>query len=69
MEKIILKVWGMECGHCKAAVQKALMGTMGVTDVNIDLPTGKVSVTYDPTAVGRDNMVAAIKNVGYEVLD
>ncbi|MDD4239047.1 MAG: heavy-metal-associated domain-containing protein [Desulfotomaculaceae bacterium] len=69
MEKIILKVWGMECGHCKATVQKALKGTMGVADVSIDLPTGEVAVTFDPTAVGLDKMKEVIKGVGYEVLD
>jgi copper chaperone len=69
MEKIILNVWGMECGHCKAAVQKALKGTTGVTEVSIDLPTGKTEVTYDPSVVGRDKMVAAVKKAGYEVLE
>lgn len=68
MEKIILKVWGMECGHCKAAVQKALMKTMGVNDVSINLPTGATTVTYDPAVVDRDKMIAAVKSVGYEVL-
>ena len=68
MEKIILKVWGMECGHCKASVQKALKG-IGVADVSIDLPTGEVAVTYDPATVGRDDMIVAVKNVGYEVID
>ena len=68
MEKIILKVWGMECGHCKASVQKALKG-IGVAEVSIDLPTGEVAVTYDPAVVEREKMKAAIKDAGYEVID
>ncbi|HBC92342.1 MAG TPA: hypothetical protein DCZ10_05410 [Pelotomaculum sp.] len=69
MEKIILKVWGMECGHCKAAVLKALRETKGVNDVSIHLPSGQATVTYDPLVVGRNEMVVAVKGAGYEVLD
>jgi copper chaperone len=68
MEKIILNVWGMECGHCKAAVQKALMETEGIKDVFIHLPSGKTTVTYDPAIVDTEKMIAAVKSAGYEVL-
>lgn len=69
MEKIVLKVWGMECGHCKAAVLKALKETEGISDVSIHLPTGLATVTYDPAGVGREQMIASVKKAGYEVLD
>ncbi|MGI6493121.1 MAG: heavy-metal-associated domain-containing protein [Pelotomaculum sp.] len=69
MATIILNVWGMECGHCKAAVSKALMEAEGVSDVSIHLPTGKATVTYDPAIIGYDKMVEVVKKAGYEVLD
>jgi copper chaperone CopZ len=69
MEKIILNVWGMEFGSCKAALTKALMGTTGIDEVSVNLPTGKVTVTYNPEIIGRDDMVKVIKGIGYEVLD
>jgi len=69
MATIILNVWGMECGHCKAAVRRALMETDGISDVKVHLPSGKVTVTYDPEITGYDKMVEAVKGAGYEVLD
>lgn len=69
MEKVILNVWGMECGHCKATVQKALRETEGIKDVFINLPAGKATVTYDPAVITPDKMIAVVKSVGYEVLD
>lgn len=69
MEKIVLNVWGMECGHCKAAVQKALSETEGIHDVSIHLPSGRTTVTYDPAVINPDKMIEVVKSVGYEVLD
>jgi len=33
MEKTVLKVEGMSCGHCKNAVEKALKSKNGVSEL------------------------------------
>lgn len=68
MDKISLKVEGMSCGHCKAAVEKALKGTAGVQDAEVDLAAKAVTVSYDSAKVGRDGLVKAITDAGYEVV-
>jgi len=40
--KKTLKIDGMSCGHCKATVEKALLGVEGVEHVTVDLD-GKVA--------------------------
>ncbi len=59
-----LKVSGMTCGHCVAAVSKAVRVVPGAEDVAVDLGRGEVTVkgNPDPQAVR-----AAIAEEGYEV--
>lgn len=66
--KTTIKVTGMTCGHCEAAVKGALESLSGVTDVNVDLDTGKVDITYDDLKVTVDKMNEAIEDQGYDVV-
>ena len=58
-----LKVTGMTCGHCVAAVTKALENIPGVekADVSLDDAQAIVSGEADTQA-----MVEAVKEEGYE---
>lgn len=69
MDKITIKVDGMSCGHCKAAVEKALKELGGVQEADADIAAKKVTVTYDPGKVGRDALAGVIADAGYEVKD
>lgn len=68
MDKIILKVEGMSCGHCKAAVEKALKGTAGVQAAEVDLASKAVTVTYEPSQIGKEGLAKVIADAGYEVV-
>ena len=41
----VLRVEGMMCTHCKAAVEKACKSVPGVTDAVVDLKAKTVTVT------------------------
>ena len=57
-------VTGMTCGHCVSAVDEEVRRLDGVTDVEIDLATGTVSVTsVEPVAA--DTMAEAVTEAGY----
>jgi copper chaperone len=60
------RVVGMTCGHCVAAVEQEVRAITGVTDVNVDLPTGEVVVTSS-RPVTDEEMTAAIDEAGYEL--
>jgi len=67
MAQITLKVDGMSCSHCKAAVERALKETSGVREAVVDLGSGVVTVLYDDNKVTRDGLVKAVVDAGYEV--
>lgn len=51
----IYVITGMNCPHCQASVTKAISGVEGVTQVDVNLSTGKATVEgeHDPEAVKR----------------
>lgn len=63
--KTIIKVEGMMCTHCKAAVEKACLGVAGVTDAVVDLNAKQVTVTgeFSDAALKK-----AIISAGFEVI-
>lgn len=65
--KKTLKVEGMSCGHCKAAVEKALKAVDGVENAVVDLNNKSVEVTLTKE-VGDGALVKAVTDAGYEVI-
>jgi copper chaperone len=59
-------VTGMVCQHCVSAVTEELGAIAGVTSVQVDLATGRVSVT-STVALDDATVHAAIGEAGYEM--
>ena len=57
-------VTGMTCGHCVASVTEELLEVDGVESVDVDLPTGAVTVT-SAGPVERGDIAAAVDEAGY----
>ncbi|MCL1630677.1 copper chaperone CopZ [Sporolactobacillus sp. CPB3-1] len=68
MAERTLEVKGMSCGHCKMAVSGALKELDGVSDVDVDLASGKVDIRYDENKVDFLQMKDAIEDQGYDVV-
>ena len=64
MEKV-LHVEGMMCAHCKAHVEKALLGVNGVTAAEADVENKRAVVQYTGE-VSNEALVSAVKEAGYE---
>jgi copper chaperone len=62
----IYSVTGMTCGHCSSAVAREVAAIDGVTDVQVDLPTGAVTVT-STRPVTQAEMTTAIDEAGYQL--
>lgn len=67
MEKRTFAVEGMACEHCKANVEKALMGLRGVKGAAVSLETKSVTVEYDSANVTPQEMREAVDEAGYEM--
>ena len=59
-------VTGMTCQHCVTAVTEEVSAIEGVTEVQVDLPTGLVSITSEKP-LDAAAVRAAIDEAGYEV--
>ena len=59
-------VTGMTCGHCVSAVTEEVTAVPGVTGVDVDLASGRLTVTSD-SPVDDDAVRAAVDEAGYEL--
>lgn len=66
--KKVLKVEGMSCGHCKAAVERALKAVDGVENAVVDLANKTADVTL-AKEVNNDVLSKAVTEAGYEVVE
>ena len=61
------KVSGMTCGHCVQSVKAEVSKISGVTDVDVDLDTGAVTIaSADP--IDDAALRAAVDEAGYELV-
>jgi copper chaperone len=61
-------VAGMSCQHCVDAVTAEVGRLAGVEQVQVDLPTGAVTVTSrEPLTI--DAVRAAVDEAGYDLVD
>lgn len=59
------QVVGMTCAHCVQAVRTEVGKVPGVTSVDVDLDSGRVTVTGD--GVDDTSVAAAVDEAGYEL--
>ena len=58
-------VTGMTCAACQANVTRCVSKLEGVADVNVSLLANQMTVSYDETKVGEDDIVQAVEKIGY----
>lgn len=58
-------VHGMTCSHCVLSVREAVSDVPGVSAVDVDLPSGRMTVTGQN--IRGDAVRAAVAGTGYEV--
>lgn len=62
-----LKIKGMTCGHCVAAVTQELSAILGVSQVDVDLDSGQVTV-ISAESLPQELISSAIDEAGYELV-
>lgn len=66
-QEIQLRISGMSCGHCKAAVEKALQELSGVSRTEVFLEEGRAVVEIDPAQVTVEALKKKVEEAGYTV--
>ena len=67
-EKAILKVGGMTCVMCANTIESALSKIDVIIEVNVNVSSEKVYVTYNPKVVSIAEMKKSIEESGYQYL-
>ena len=65
--KETFKVPDVSCGHCKSAIEQALVPLAGVQGAEVDIDAKNVDVSYDEALIDRTGVVRAIEAAGYPV--
>lgn len=63
MERAVLHIDGMSCGHCLNAVNQALAQLPGVEVHTVRM--GRAEVRYDQTQLSAAQLEAAVADAGY----
>jgi Cu+-exporting ATPase len=70
LSRLDLPITGMTCANCARAIERALKRKVpGVVNATVNLATERASVEYLPGEATRRDLVRAIENAGYGVLE
>ncbi|HOQ99233.1 MAG TPA: heavy metal translocating P-type ATPase [Anaerolineae bacterium] len=64
-----LNVTEMDCPECARGVEASLANMPGVQSARVEFALGQVELAYDAERVGRDEIVALIRALGYDVAE
>ncbi|WP_378957140.1 cation transporter [Pelosinus sp. sgz500959] len=68
LERHQIIVEGMSCGHCKAAVEKAVRALTGVELADVDLAARTLVVEFDGTKTTLQDIKTVVDEEGYTVV-
>ena len=66
---VSLPITGMTCAMCQKNVARALNRVEGVLDASVNLSSERAAVRYLPGSLRRHDLVHAVQNAGYGVID
>ncbi|HHT13306.1 MAG TPA: heavy-metal-associated domain-containing protein [Propionibacterium sp.] len=61
----ILRAEGFSCPSCVTKIEKAVGKLPGVKDVKVHFASSRIETTHDTAETSVDDLVAAVKKVGY----
>ncbi|MCX6799686.1 MAG: heavy metal translocating P-type ATPase [Candidatus Falkowbacteria bacterium] len=66
MKKTNLNISVMHCASCASVIERSLKKTPGVKEGNVNFAAEKASILFNETEVKPDELIAVIKQAGYE---
>ena len=66
---VTLPLSGMSCAACATTIQRTLQQVPGVEAAGVNYATSRASVQFDPAKTTVADLVAAVRDVGYDVLE
>jgi copper ion binding protein len=69
METITLTAPDISCAHCQATIEREVGSMNGIQTVSVDVPSKRVTVSFDPAEVSEGEIVARLDEEGYPVAE
>jgi Cu+-exporting ATPase len=67
--RVDLPLTGMTCAACARRIERRLSKASGVESAAVNFATSRATVEYDPERTGLSELAAAVRDIGYGVLD
>jgi Cu+-exporting ATPase len=68
MKTEVFDVKGMSCASCAVRIEKTVRGLSGVQKADINFATEKLTLNFDESVVKQNDIEAAVKKIGYELI-
>lgn len=68
-KKVTLSVNGMTCASCEHHIESEVVKLSGVSSVKASYESKSTTVMYDPEKVSEQQIISAINNTGYKVVN
>jgi copper chaperone len=66
VENTVIKVGGMSCQGCVKNINAVLSALAGVSSAEVSLEAAEARVVFDPQALSRGALLAAIEDAGFD---
>jgi len=67
-KRLRVRIVGLDCASCSRVINRALEGLKGVRNVGTSYMLDLMLIDYDPTILTKDEILAAIKETGYDAI-
>ena len=64
-----LPLLGMTCTNCAKGIERRLNKVEGVLEAGVNFATERATIEYVPGTVGRSELVAAVRQAGFDVVE
>ncbi len=68
LKRIDLLVRGMSCVGCALNIEKALSQLPGIKQAEVNFPTSKATIIFEPQLLDPDMAISKIRELGYDVV-
>ena len=69
IKREVLPIQGMSCASCVEKIEKTLNNLNGVAHASVNFATEKASIVYIPHQITIQDIVKAVKEIGYSVME
>lgn len=66
---VLMRVEGLHCHRCESAIRAAISANPAVREVEVDYPSGQVSVLFHADRITPQELVDSVTQAGYRVVD